>query len=119
MGDQPFSVYFDLETACGNDRFVFDPDKDHLTDMYVVSYCFIGTFPKSYSLDKITVVRSFSDSFVDLGDLSCIPSEMSELRDQVTIKQLYGCIQNVAAKKTHHALIEMFCCELKLLRTKN
>ena len=36
-------------------------------------------------------------------------------KGQVTISQLYNCIQNVAAKKTHHALIEMFCCELKLV----
>ena len=83
--------------------------------MYVVSYCFIVFFHKSYSLDKITVVRSFSDSSVDLADLSCVPSEILELRDNVTKSQLYNCIQNVAAKKTHHALIEMFWCELKLV----
>ena len=40
---------------------------------------------------------------------------MLELRDNVTTSQLYNCIQNVAAKKTHHALIEMLCCELKLV----
>ena len=53
IGDQPFSVYFDLEITCGKDKFVFDLDEDHLTDMYVVSYCFIVTFHKSYSLDKV------------------------------------------------------------------
>ena len=115
MGDQPFSVYFDLETTCGKDKFVFDLDEDHLTDMYVVSYCFIVTFHKFYSLGKITVVRSFNDSFVALADLFCIPSEMLELKDNVTTSQLYNCIQNVAAKKTHHALIEMLCFELKLV----
>ena len=115
MGDQPFSVYFDLERTCGKDKFVFDLHEDHLTDMYVISYCFIVCFHKSYSLDKITVMRSFNNSLVDLADLSCVLSEMLELRDDVTISQLYTCIQNVAAKKTHHALIEMFCCELKLV----
>ena len=115
MGDQPFSVYFDLETTCGKDKFVFDLDEDHLTDMYVVSYCFIVTFHKSYLLGKITVVRSFNDSFVDLADPSCIPRKMLEPMDNVTTSQLYHCIQNVAAKKTHHFLIEMFCYELKLV----
>ena len=83
--------------------------------MYVVSYCFIVAFHKSYSLNKITVLRSFNDSFVDLPDLSCVPTEMLELRDNVTTSQLYNCIQNIAAKKTHLALMEMFCCELKLV----
>ena len=69
MGDQPFSVYFDLETTCGKDNYVLDSDEDHLRDMYVISYCFIVTFYKSYPLDKITVVRSFNDSFVDLANL--------------------------------------------------
>ena len=108
-------MYFDLEPTSDKDRFPFDADEDHLTDMYVVSYCFIRNFHKSYLLDKITVVRSFSDSFVDLGDFSCITSEMLELRHYLTIRQLYSCIQNVAAKKTHNALIEMFCCKLKLV----
>ena len=70
MGDQPFNVYFDLETTCSKHKCVFDLDEDHLTDMYVVSYCFIVTSHKSYSLNKITVMRSFNDSFVDLEDLS-------------------------------------------------
>ena len=115
MGDQPFSVYFDLETTCGKDKLVFDFDDEHLTDMYVISYCFIVVFHKSYSLEKITIVRSFNDSMVDLADLSSVPLEMLEFRDNVTTSQLYNCIQNVVAKKTHHALIEMFCCELKLI----
>ena len=60
-------------------------------------------------------MRRFNDSFIDLADLSRVPSEILELRDNVTTSQLYNCIQNVAAKKTNHALIEMFCCELKLV----
>ena len=51
MGEQPFSVYFDLETTCAKDK-IFDFDDDHLTDMYVVSYCFVVMFHKSYSLNK-------------------------------------------------------------------
>ena len=115
MGDQSFSVYFDLETTCGKDKLVFDFDDDHLTDTYVVFYCFIVAFHESYSVEKITVVRSFNDSLIDLADLSCVPSEMLEFGHNVTTSQLYNCIQNVAAEKTHHALIEMFCCELKLV----
>ena len=44
-----------------------------------------------------------------------MPFEMLELRDNVTTSQLYNCIQNVVAKKTHHALIDMSCCELKFV----
>ena len=53
IGDQPFGVYFDLETTCGKDKFVFYFDDGHLKDMYVISYCFIVTFHKFYSLEKI------------------------------------------------------------------
>ena len=113
MGDQPFSIYFDLETTCRKDKFVFAQNEDHLTDMYVVSYRLIIYFHQSYSLDKIAIVRSFNDSIE--ADLSFVPLEMLEFRDDVTTRQMLGCIQNVVAKKTHHALIEMFCCELKIL----
>ena len=115
MGDQPFSVYFDLETTCGKDNIVFDFNNDHLTDMYVVSYCFIVMFHKSYFLDKISIVRSFNNSTVDLADLSSVPLEMLELRDNVATSQLYNCIQNVVGKKSHQSLIEMFYCELKFV----
>ena len=44
MGDQPFSIYFDFETTCCKDKFVFTDHEDHLTDMYVVSYCLVVIF---------------------------------------------------------------------------
>ena len=109
MGDQPFSVYFGLETTCGKTNFALDLDDDS-ADMYVVSYCFIIAFHKTYSLSKITVLRSFNDTFVDLADLSCLSNEMLELRDNATTSQLYNCIQNVVSKKTRYALMEMLCC---------
>ena len=108
-------VYFDIETTCGKNKFVFAENEDHLVDMYVVSYCLIIYFHQSYSLEKIAIVRSFHDSLEELADLSSVPREMLEFRDNVTTSQLLGCIQNVAAKKTHHALIEMFCCELNFM----
>ena len=67
MGDHPFSVCFDLETTCGTDKLVSNFDEEHLTNMYVISYCFIVIFHKSYSLEKITIVRSFNNSMVDLS----------------------------------------------------
>ena len=39
IGDLPFSVYFDFETATGNTVF-FD------SDMFVISYCMIFIFNK-------------------------------------------------------------------------
>ena len=114
MGDQPFSVYFDLETTCGKNNFALDLE-DQSADMYVVLCCFIVAFHKGYSRNKITVLRSFNDTFVDLADLSCLSNEMLELRDDVTTQQLYNCIENVVSKETHYALMEMFCCELKLV----
>ena len=114
MGDQPFSVYFHLETTCGKSK-LFVQDEDQVTDMYAVSYCLIIYFRQSFSLNKIAIVRSFNDSLEELADISSVPHKMLEFRDSVTTSQLLSCIQNVAAKKTHHALIEMFCCELKFL----
>ena len=114
MSDQSFSVYFDLETTCGKSNFALDLN-DESADMYVVSHCFIVTFHKTYSLNKITLLRSFNDTFVDLADLSCLSNETLELRDNVSTSQLYNYIQNMVSKKTHYALMEMFCCELKLV----
>ena len=114
MGDQPFSVYFDLETTCGKKNFALDLN-DESADMYVELHCFIVTFHKTYSLNKITLLRSFNDTFVDLADLSCLSNEILELRDNVSTSQLYNCHQNVVSKKARYALMEMFCCELKLV----
>ena len=113
MGDQLFSAYFDLETNCGKNNFGVNIG-DESVDMYVVSYCFIVAFHKTYCLNKITVLRSFRDSYVDLADLCHLSNEMLELRGEVITRELLSCIQNVAFKKKH-ALTEMFCCELKLM----
>ena len=98
MGDQPFSAYFDLETNCGKNNFGVNIG-DESVDMYVVSYCFIVAFHKTYCLNKITVLRSFRDSYVDLADLCHLSNEMLELRDEVITRELLSCIQNVAFKK--------------------
>ena len=39
MGEQPFAIYFDLETTCGKKEFYNDEKSD--TKMYPVSYCFV------------------------------------------------------------------------------
>ena len=59
LADQPFSIYFDLETTCGKKNVVSVEDEN--ADMYVVSYCFIIAFHKSYFLNKITALRGFND----------------------------------------------------------
>ena len=40
---------------------------------------------------------------------------MLEFRDDTTMSQLLGCFQDEFSKKFHYALMEMFCCELKLV----
>ena len=98
MVDQPFNIYFDLETNCGKDKFVFLENDNHLVDMYAVSYCLILHFHESYHLDKIVIVRSFNDSYKQLGDISTVPFKMLEFRDSVTTSQLHDCIKNVLIK---------------------
>ena len=77
---------------------------------HIVSLLF---FYQSYCLEKTSVVRSFNESLEELADLSNIPPEMLEYRDDVTMDQLLGCAQNVIGKKSYHLLAKMFCCELK------
>ena len=67
--------------------------------MYVVSYCFIIAFHKSYALNKVTVLRSFNDSIEDLADIFC-QNGMLEYRDEITTCQLLSCTQKVASKNT-------------------
>ena len=61
MGGQPFAVSFDLETACGK-KGCYNVKKCD-TKMYPVSYCFVIAFHLGFNLDRITVLRSFNDSF--------------------------------------------------------
>ena len=83
--------------------------------MYVVSYCFIIAFHKSYCLNKITVLRSFNDSLEELADISFLLNEMLEFKDPVTTSQLLSYIQKVISKKSHLALMGIFCCELEFV----
>ena len=82
LGDQSFSVYFDLKTTCGKSTYC--TPEDPTSDMYVVSYCFIVAFHQTYSLNKITVLRSFNDSLQELADASYLSDEMLEFRDGIT-----------------------------------
>ena len=74
MGDVTFAIYFDLEKTCGK-KEVFDVDKCN-NRMYPVSYCFIVAFHPSLELKKISVLRSFNDTFEQLNDISYLSDEI-------------------------------------------
>ena len=97
MGDLPFTVYFDLVTTCGKSWYedFINPTKD----MYPVLYCFVISFNPSLHLNKVTVLRSFTESVEELADVSYLTEEMLRHRDPVTTSQLLGCVQNVVSKK--------------------
>ena len=97
MGEQPFAIYFDLETTCGKKEFYNVEKSDN--GMYPVYYCFIVAFHPSLDLDKITVLRSFNDSFEQLNDISYLPNEMIRYFDHITVKQLQACTKDVLRKK--------------------
>ena len=63
LGDVPFTVYFDFETATGNSAFS-DPK------MYIISYCQIYSFHSSLNLDKIVIFRSLQQTAEEIYDLS-------------------------------------------------
>ena len=113
LGEQPFAVCFDLETTCGKKEF-YNFEKSE-TKMYPVSYCFIVTFHSSLDLDKITVLRSFNDSFNRLNYISYLSDEMIGYFNPITAKQLQGCAEDVLQKKNCFSLMEMFTCELKFV----
>ena len=111
LGDLPFTVYFDLETTCG--KKLCQDFTDPLKYMYPVSYCFIIAFNPAFYLNKITVLRSFTNTIEELAGVSYFTDDMLRHRDPITTLQLLGYLQNVASKKSEYSLIEMFCCELK------
>ena len=60
MGDLPFVVYSDYETATGDD------DKK----MFLISHCQIYSFHPKLNLDKIVIFRSFQQSAEEIYDLN-------------------------------------------------
>ena len=95
MGALPFTVYFDLETTCG--KSLYENFTNPTKNMYTVFYCFVIVFNPLFHLNKVTVLRSFTDSVEELADVSYLKEEMLRHRDLVT--QLLGCVQNAASKK--------------------
>ena len=97
MGELPFAVYFNLETTCGKKEF-YNVEKSG-KDMYPVSYCFVVAFQQSLGLDRITVLRSFNNSFEQLHDISYLTAEMITYFDPITAKPLQGCAEAVFKKR--------------------
>ena len=93
MGELPFTVYFNLETTCGHKEYQHVEISSK--NMYPVSYCFIVTFHPSLNHEKITVLRSFSDSFQMLNNISYLSDEMLRYFDPITAKQLQTSAENV------------------------
>ena len=84
--------------------------------MYPVSYCFLVAFHLSLDLNKITVVlRSFSDSFEQLNDISYLSDKVIRYFDPITAKQLQACADDVLKKKNYISLMEMFNFKLKFV----
>ena len=75
----------------------------------------LSQFHSLLYLNKVAVLRSFTDSIEKLADVSFLADDMLRHRDPVTTSQLLGCVQNVSSKKNEYSLVEMFCCELKFV----
>ena len=103
LGDQPFTIYYDLETTCG--KKLYEAFTDLSKNMYPVSYCFIVALNPSLYLNKSTVLRSFTDSIEELTGVSYLTDDMLRHRDPITTSQLLGCVQNVASNKKMNILL--------------
>ena len=68
--------------------------------MYTVLYCVIIAFKPSFYLNRITVLRSFTNTLEELADMSYLTDDMLRHRDPITTLQLLECVQNVASKKS-------------------
>ena len=106
LGDMPFTVYFDFETATGNSAFS-DPK------MYVISYCQIHTFHPSLNLDKIVIFRSFQQKPDEIYDLSHFKKEHKLFFNRKAFYQLKDAADAVLAREKATSLAELFSVELK------
>ena len=94
MGDLPFSIQFDFETASGKKIYNFDED----STLYPVSYAFVATFHPNLNIEKIFVVRIFNNTFEQLNDVGYLSNEMLPYLDPITARQLKDCALAVHAK---------------------
>ena len=82
MGDAPFTVYFDFETATGSSVFFLD------TKLYVISYCQIYSFHPSLNLDKVVIFRSFQQAVEEIYHLNHFKQEHIPFFNKATFYQL-------------------------------
>ena len=89
LGDLSFTVYFDLETTCG--KKLYEDFTDPIKNMYTISYCLIIAFNPSFHLSNITVLRSFTDTIEEVGDVSYLADNVLRHGDPITTKQCSKC----------------------------
>ena len=108
MGDAPFTVYFDFETATGSSAFFFLDTK-----LYVISYCQIYSFHPSLNLDKVVIFRSFQQAVEEIYHLNHFKQEHVPFFNKATFYQLKDAAFAVLAWEKATSLAELFSVELK------
>ena len=78
---------------------LYEDITDPAKNMYTVLHGFIIAFNSSFYLNRITVLRSFTNTLEELTDISYFTDDMLRHRDPITTLELLGCVQNVASKK--------------------
>ena len=63
LGDIPFSIYYDFETATGSAVFF-------CAKMYVISYCMIVAFHPELNIPRIVIFRGYNQTQVELQSLT-------------------------------------------------
>lgn len=106
MGDVPFSVYFDFETAT-DDAVFFD------SKIYVMCYCIIFSFKKVLNFHKIVIYRTFQQSAQELYSLDHFRTEHVPFIDGTTALQLKDAASAVLYREKCTSLAELFSIELK------
>ena len=106
LGDVPFTVSFDFETAT-TDSVFFDPK------MFVISYYQIYSFHPALNLDKTVIFRSFQQSADEVCDLSHFEKEHVAFFNKATFYQLKDAASAVLARQKSSSLAELFLVELK------
>ena len=113
LGDLPFSVYYDFETAIGN-AVLFD------AKTYIVSYCMIVAFHPELNLPRISIFRSYDQTESEITSLSHFENiehnffaSGKKCFNIISLKQLGSAAKLVYFKENKTALAEMFNIELK------
>ena len=104
------SAYCDCETTITNTCLMFNFDH---CEMYPVSCCLIFVFHPKINIDRIVIMRSFSNFLNQLNDISYLNHEMLENVNIVTAKQLKDCGIAMSNKTKKYSISEMFSTELR------